>query len=64
MSDRERWLWEDMTRLPSIFKAEHYIAVRENELTKIMKRNKCATTFGFRNRKSCNNNKNNNNTFV
>jgi t-SNARE complex subunit (syntaxin) len=42
-----------MTSHPSMFKADHYSAIRQSELTKTTKRDKCTTTFGFRNGKSC-----------
>jgi hypothetical protein len=41
-----------MTSLLSIFKADHYSAIRQNELIKTMKRDKYTTTFAFRNGES------------
>jgi len=52
MSDCERWLWKDMTSHPSMFKADHYSAIRQNKMTKTTKRDKCTTKFAFRNGKS------------
>jgi hypothetical protein len=41
-----------MASLPFIFRADHYSAIRQNEMIKTMKCDKYTTKFGFRNGKS------------